>query len=81
MDIVIERGARAVAGVEVKAGATVTAADFRGLRKLKAAAGDRFVGGAVVYDGEKCVSNGDVLYAVPLRLLWETETSLTVKDG
>ena len=75
VDIVIERGARAVAGVEVKAGATVTAADFRGLRKLKAAAGDRFVGGAVVYDGEMCVSHGEGLYAVPLRLLWETETS------
>ena len=75
VDIVIERGARAVAGVEVKAGATVTAADFRGLRKLKAAAGDRFVGGAVVYDGEMCVSHGEGLYAVPLRLLWETEKS------
>ena len=58
VDIVIERGTRAVAGVEVKAGATVTAADFRGLRKLKAAAGSRFAGGAVVYDGEMCVSHG-----------------------
>ena len=75
VDIVIERGTRAVAGVEVKAGATVTAADFRGLRKLKAAAGSRFAGGAVVYDGEMCVSHGDGLYAVPLRLLWETGTS------
>ena len=75
VDIVIERGTRAVAGVEVKAGATVTAADFRGLRKLKAAAGSRFAGGAVVYDGEMCVSHGDGLYAVPLRLLLETGTS------
>ena len=75
VDIVIERGTRAVAGVEVKAGATVTAADFRGLRKLKAAAGTRFAGGAVVYDGEMCVSHGDGLYAVPLRLLWGTGTS------
>ncbi len=71
VDIVVERGARAVAGVEVKAGATVTAADFRGLRKLKAATGNRFAGGAVLYDGEMCVGHGDGLYAVPLRLLWE----------
>ncbi len=39
VDIVIERGARAVAGVEVKASATVTPADLRGLRKLQKAAG------------------------------------------
>ena len=53
----------------------MTAADFRGLRKLKAATGNRFAGGAVVYDGEMCVGHGDGLYAVPLRLLWETGTS------
>ena len=33
VDIVIERGAQALAGVEVKASATVTASDFRGLQK------------------------------------------------
>ena len=75
VDIVIERGTRAVAGVEVKAGATVTAADFRGLRKLKTATGSRFAGGVVVYDGEMCVSHGDGLYAVPLRRLWEIGAS------
>ena len=47
VDIVIERGTQALAGVEVKAGATVTAADFRALRKLRDAAGGRFVGGVV----------------------------------
>ena len=71
VDIVIERGALAVAGVEVKAGATVAGADFRGLRKLRAALGARFAGGAVVYDGEMCTRFGDRLYAVPLRMLWE----------
>lgn len=35
VDLVLEQGARTVAGVEVKASATVTAADFRGLRKLR----------------------------------------------
>src|SRR5690606_9332600 len=34
VDIVIERGVGSIAGVEVKAAATVTEADFRGLRKL-----------------------------------------------
>lgn len=71
VDIVIERGARQLAGVEVKAGATVTAADFRGLRKLEQIAGKRFVAGVVLYDGDACVNFGEQFYAVPLRLLWE----------
>lgn len=72
VDIVIERGARSVAGVEVKAGATVTAAAFRGLRKLKEAAGKRFACGVVLYDGEMSLGFGDGMHAVPLRALWET---------
>ena len=71
VDIVIERGARVLAGIEIKASATVTGADFRGLRKLKEASGKRFVAGVVLYDGEACASFGDGMYAVPLRTLWE----------
>lgn len=71
VDIVIERGAKAVAGVEVKAAATVTASDFHGLRKLAKAAGHRFTNGVVLYDGETCTHFGDSFYAVPLRRLWE----------
>jgi len=72
VDIVLERGAREVAGVEVKAAATVTAKDFRGLRKLMEAAGERFATGVVLYDGESSASFGEGLYAVPIRALWET---------
>ena len=70
VDIVLERGGR-LAGVEVKAAVTVTAADFRGLRRLKKASGKRFAGGVLVYDGETSASFGDGLYAVPIRMLWE----------
>lgn len=70
-DVVIERGARAVAGIEVKASATVTAADPRGLRKLRDASGKRFAAGVVLYDGEASASFGDRLFAVPVRALWE----------
>jgi predicted AAA+ superfamily ATPase len=72
VDIVIERGPRAVAGVEVKASATVRASDFNGIRKLKTAAGRSFAGGVVLYDGEIAASFGDGLFAVPIRSLWET---------
>ncbi len=70
VDIVVERG-NAVAGVEVKAGATVKGSDFNGLRKLARTAGTRFAGGVVLYDGELSLSFGDGLYAVPIRRLWE----------
>lgn len=72
VDIVLERGARQVVGVEVKASATVTAADFRGLRKLRDATGKRFVSGVVLYDGETIAGFGDGLYAIPIRTLWDT---------
>ena len=69
VDIVVERGAAHVAGIEVKAAATVTRSDFRGLRKLASAAGERFVGGVVLYDGETSAGFGDNLYAVPIQRL------------
>ena len=71
VDIVVERGAAGVAGIEVKASGTVRPADFRGLRKLQGALGDRFAGGVVLYDGEATVPFGDRLYGVPLRALFE----------
>ena len=71
VDAVVERGPRAMAGVEVKAGATVRESDFHGLRKLQQTAGERFCAGVVVYDGDVCASFGDRLYAVPVRRLWE----------
>lgn len=72
VDVVLERDGRQLAGVEVKAGATVTAADFRGLRKLAGAAGRRFAAGVVLYDGETGAGFGDRLYAVPIGALWDT---------
>ena len=72
VDIVLERGARELAGVEVKASATVRASDFRGLRKLADIAGERFAAGVVLYDGESSVSFGERLFAVPVRAMWET---------
>jgi predicted AAA+ superfamily ATPase len=70
VDIIMERGARELIGIEVKAGATVTAADFRGLNKLRAATPGRFRAGIVLYDGERSVRFGEGLFAVPIRALW-----------
>jgi uncharacterized protein len=72
VDIVLEFGSSAVAGVEVKAAATVLESDFRGLRKLRETAGARFRSGVVLYDGTATVSFGPGLFAVPLRRVWES---------
>ena len=71
VDVVLEVGGRRIVGVEVKAAASVRTSDFAGLRKLRDAAGERFVAGVVLYDGEATHSFGDALWAVPIRCLWE----------
>lgn len=70
VDIVLERDGRTLAGVEVKAAATVTEADLRGLRKLKEASGARFACGVVLYDGESAVRFAEDMFAVPIKALW-----------
>ena len=69
VDIVLTRG-DALAGVEVKASGTVRSEDFRGLRKLQEIAGDQFVCGVVLYDGEVSLPFGPRLFALPIRTLW-----------
>jgi predicted AAA+ superfamily ATPase len=69
VDIVVEQGHSTIAGVEVKAAASVNASDFRGLRKLRDAAGSRFTAGVVVYAGNATVKFGEQMYAVPVELL------------
>lgn len=69
-DVVIEQTSGAVAGVEIKAAATVNSTDLRGLRKLEKAVGNRFVRGIVLHDGETCIPFGDRFHAVPISRLW-----------
>ena len=73
VDLVIERDAASLVGVEVKAAATIHHTDFTGLRRLKNTAGKRFKGGVLMYTGETILPFGDKLYAVPLWALWEAK--------
>lgn len=70
VDIVLERDDGMVAGIEIKASATVRSSDFGGLRTLAEACGDRFAYGVVLYDSSEAVPFGDRLAAVPLSALW-----------
>ena len=68
VDIILEQGTQ-LAGIEVKASATVRSSDFKGLNKLKQALGEKFCTGVVFYDGERILPFGEKLYAVPISLL------------
>jgi predicted AAA+ superfamily ATPase len=70
VDFVIENLAGQVVGVEVKASATVSARDLTGLKKLATLAGEQFIAGIVLYDGDNTWPIGDRLWAVPISTLW-----------
>lgn len=68
VDIIIEQG-RLLAGIEVKASATVKKEDFKGLNKLKESCGKHFAAGVVLYDGDSILPFGDRLFAVPISTM------------
>jgi hypothetical protein len=70
VDVIVERYSGEVAGIEVKASATVSARDFAGLRYLREKLGSRFKGGVVLYAGSDTLPFGERLAAVPLQGLW-----------
>jgi predicted AAA+ superfamily ATPase len=70
VDLVLEDAEGRLVGVEVKASATATAADFRGLRILAQAAGPRFAAGILLHDGEQVLPFGERLWAMPFERLW-----------
>jgi predicted AAA+ superfamily ATPase len=74
VDLVLEDPSGRVVGIEVKASATVTARDFKGLHALKEIAGDRFVRGLVLYSGHVTIpfgAFGERLHALPISAVWE----------
>ena len=70
VDVILEDRAGRCVGIEVKASATVTAADFRGLRSFREATGPAFRRGIVLYMGDVTIPFGDDLLALPLPTLW-----------
>ncbi len=70
VDIVMEQNGGEIIAVEVKAAATVTEKDFRGLKKLHATVGSLWQAGIVFYDGDMVLPFGERMYAVPISALW-----------
>jgi hypothetical protein len=70
VDVLLEKADGTVAGVEVKASATVGTSDFAALQELRDQLGKRFRAGIVLYTGDQWVPFGDKLWLVPLPALW-----------
>ncbi|MFC1567618.1 ATP-binding protein [Pseudomonadota bacterium] len=71
VDIVMEQHGGGVVAVEVKAAATVTEKDFKGLKRLQSMVGPSWEMGIVFFDGEIPLSFGDGLIAMPISGLWD----------
>lgn len=69
VDFILENNVGEIIGIEVKASHTIINQDFRGLRKLASLADEKWMSGIVLYNGDKCLSFGDNLWAVPFWLL------------
>jgi predicted AAA+ superfamily ATPase len=70
VDFVVENTAGELICIEVKASATVSESDLKGLKKLASLAGDQFKMGVVLYNGEETLPLGPHLWATPLSSLW-----------
>jgi predicted AAA+ superfamily ATPase len=74
VDVVIANGLGQVVGVEIKAAASIQAAQCVGLSRLASQAGDRFLGGVILYDGVHTLPMGSLadrpIWALPLASLW-----------
>jgi predicted AAA+ superfamily ATPase len=70
VDLVLEQRDGSIVGIEVKATASPGASDYKGLRALKAAVGERFQRGVLLYGGDKVLPLGDKLFALPISAIW-----------
>ncbi len=70
VDAVIEDRRGRLAGVEVKAAATLAAKDADGLKAFARDAGNRFAGGALLYTGAEVLPFGEKIWALPVSALW-----------
>ena len=73
VDVVIANEVGQLVGVEVKASASVQAGHLAGLRRFASQAGDRFLGGVILYDGTHALPLATVagrpIWALPLASL------------
>ncbi len=70
VDALIEPRGGPVCAVEVKAAASLSSRDSRGLRGLASALGDEFGAGVILHTGSEAVRLAPKIWALPLSALW-----------
>ncbi len=70
VDVVLEDRPGRVVGVEVKAAATLSGSDVRGLLALATTAGKHWLRGVVLYTGTEVIPFSANLHGVPISRLW-----------
>ncbi len=70
VDLIIEDPDGTIAGVEVKAAATVSPGDVRHLSTLRDKLGERFSAGVLLYLGDGVVPLGERIWALPVSMMW-----------
>lgn len=72
VDVVLEDRAGRIAGIEIKAAATLSGSDVRGLQALANTAGKSWLRGVVLYAGSEVVPFSSNIHGVPMSRLWMT---------
>ena len=72
VDVVLEDRAGRIAGIEIKAAATLSSSDVRGLQALANTAGKNWLRGVVLYAGSEVVPFASNIHGVPMSRLWMT---------
>lgn len=70
VDVVLEGPGARIVGIEIKGSATISASDFKGLKALAEAVGDRFHRGVLLYTGQEPLPFGERMHALPVSTLW-----------
>jgi hypothetical protein len=70
VDLVLEDRSGRLAGIGVKASATLSGNDVRGLQALAAAVGKKWVRGVVLYTGAEVIPLANNLHGIPVTHLW-----------
>ena len=72
VDVVLEDRSGRIAGIEIKAAATLSSSDVRGLQALANTAGKNWLRGVVLYAGSEVVPFASNIHGVPMSRLWMT---------
>jgi predicted AAA+ superfamily ATPase len=73
-DLVLEREDGKVVALEVKASSRVRPGELRSLARLRRKLASQFLGGLVLYTGQRAYTLDTSVYVVPLARLWQAPT-------